>query len=107
MVRSALAVLLAAILFYGAAEAWPLLAGPALRIASPIADSTYPDGIVSVSGTAARIADLTVNGLPILHDADGSFQTTLALPRGGSILTVAATDRFGRTVTARRAIFVP
>ena len=92
---------------YGCIEAWPLIAGPALVITSPVDTATFPGGIVSIQGKAARAAQLTLDGATLLHDQDGTFSSLLTFPRGGSILTFAATDRFGRTVTATRSIFVP
>lgn len=92
---------------YGALEAWPLVAGPTLVIESPENNATFQDGIVRVQGRASRAAQLSLDGAPILHDQDDSFSSLLTFPRGGSILTLVATDRFGRTVTATRNIFVP
>ena len=106
MLRYVLAAVLVGIVMYGLMEAWPLIAGPSLVIASPIDHASYPTGIVSVSGVAKRAAELTIDGAPVLHAEDGSFETVLTFPRGGSILTFTATDRFGRTVIATRNIFV-
>lgn len=92
---------------YGLVEAWPLLAGPMLTLESPIENGTYPDGVVRVVGKAERAARLTINGQAALHDQNGIFAATLAFPPGGSILTVAVADRFGRTITETRTIFVP
>ena len=92
---------------YGLVEAWPLLSGPSLALVVPTDNATFPGGIVSVSGTVARAAQLTLDGAPVLYDQDGSFSSTLTFPHGGSILTFVATDRFGRSVTATRNIFVP
>ncbi len=92
---------------YGGVEAWPLVAGPALSVTLPANDATVPDGIVTVQGKALRAAELTLDGDPILHDQDGSFSSTLTFPRGGSILTLVATDPFGRKVTVTRTVFVP
>lgn len=92
---------------YGLVEAWPLLAGPSLYISSPTENAPYPGGIVSIRGSAPRAAALSLNGAPLLHDRDGGFSSTLTFPRGGSILTFVATDRFGRAVTETRSIFVP
>lgn len=91
---------------YGFIEAWPLIAGPSLVITSPLDNATILGGIVNVTGKAARATELTLNGATVLHDQDGSFSSTLTFPRGGSILTLVATDRFGRKVTATRTIFV-
>jgi len=92
---------------YGLVEARPIIAGPALSITSPSDNASFSDGIVTVSGKAARTAMLALDGAEILHTEDGSFSSVLALPRGGSILTLIATDRFGRRVTATRNVFVP
>jgi len=107
MIRYLIAAMLLVLIGYGLVEAWPLLMGPSLSIASPTNHASYPSGIVSIRGEAARAAVLTLNGAPLLRDQDDSFLSTLTFPRGGSILTFMATDRFGRTVTATRAIFVP
>lgn len=103
--------LLAAVLLilggYGLIEAWPLVAGPSLAIVSPSDAASFPGGIVEIIGKAPRAAQLTLNGAPLLRDQDGNFSSILTFPRGGSILTFVAADRFGRTVTATRSIFVP
>lgn len=103
--------LISAVLFvlisYGLIEAWPLLAGPSLSIISPANNSTFMDGIVNVNGRVVRAATITLNGMLLLHDQRGNFSSTLTFPRGGSILTFVATDRFGRKVTETRSILVP
>jgi len=97
---------LCAIAIYGMVEAWPLLRGPVLSIASPINGATATDGIVTISGKAVRAAALTLNGAPILHEENGDFSSTLTLPRGSSILTLVAVDRFGKRATDVRTVFV-
>ena len=92
---------------YGLVEAWPLLAGPTLSIISPANNASFACGIVSIQGRAARAAQLTLDGAPLLHDQNGDFSSTLTFPRGSSILTFVAADRFGRTITITRTIFVP
>jgi hypothetical protein len=107
MTRYLIGTVLFVLIGYGCLEAWPLLAGPSLVIESPTENASFPEGIVTVQGRAARAAVLMLNGLPVLHDQNGDFSSTLTFPQGGSILTFVATDRFGRTVTATRSIFVP
>lgn len=92
---------------YGLMEALPLMEGPVLSIATPANNASFPNGIVDISGEATRAAVLTLDGAPLLHDQNGSFSSIRAFPHGGSILTFVATDRFGRTVTETRTIFVP
>jgi len=107
MTRYLLVITLFILVSYGLVEAWPLITGPSLSIESPKDGEPFQDGIVTVRGQASRVALLSLNGAPVLHDEQGYFETTLTFPRGASILTLIATDRFGRTVTATRSIFVP
>lgn len=107
MTRFFLIAVLSLLLGYGLIEAWPLIAGPTLVIETPTDGMPFPNGVVTISGVAARASDLEVNGAPVLHEENGRFVSTLTFPRGGSILTFKATDRFGRRVTTTRSIFVP
>ena len=107
MTRYLLISVLVLLAGYGLVEAWPLLAGPSLSVTSPVENASIPGGIVTVSGRALRVAELSLDGAPLLHDEQGNFSTTLTFPRGTSILTLSATDRFGRRVTLTRDIFIP
>ena len=107
MTRHFTIVILVLLAIYGFVEAWPLVRGPTLSVASPADGAAFPNGIVTVSGNVARAAIFTLDGAPLLRDQQGNFSSVLTFPRGGSILTFVATDRFGRTITATRTIFVP
>ena len=107
MTRYLIIGIVALFIVYGFIEALPLIQGPALTIASPVDNAAIDGGIVTVSGQVARVALFTLDGAPLLHDQNGNFSSTLTFPRGGSILTFVVADRFGRTITATRTIFVP
>ncbi len=107
MVRYLLATLVIVLLGYGAVEAYPILAGPSLTLTAPAPFVTATSGLITVTGRAYRAVALTLDGAPVLPDQDGSFSSSLALPSGGSILTLTATDRFGRTITRTREVYVP
>ncbi len=92
---------------YGIIKALPLLEGPALTTEAPVDQATLPDGIVTVSGQADRVALLSLNNVTVDRDKDGRFSETLTFPPGESILTFVATDRFARSITITRSIFVP
>ncbi len=106
MTKYLITVVLVLLVGYGAFEAWPLVAGPSLQISSPIEGASVPGGILDVEGRALRTASLTLDGATLLPDQQGDFSATLTFPSGGSILTFVATDRFGRSVTLTRDIFV-
>ncbi len=107
MIKYLIGVVLIVGAIYGGIKAWPLIAGPKLVIDTPTNNETFSDGIVNVQGRAIRTAEITLNSALVLYDQDGNFSSTLTFPRGGSILTFVATDRFGRSVTLTRSIFVP
>lgn len=108
MGRPIILTILALVLIYGLVEAWPLLSGPRLTVTSPKDGQTVAEGgVVDISGTALRTVALTLDGTPLLADAEnGHFATTLAFPPGTSILTFSARDRFGRSRTTTRTIYV-
>jgi len=107
LVRILVIVIVVGALGYGLLKAAPFLAGPAITLTSPDDGARAPEGIVIVSGVASRAESLLVNGRTVLMHEDGAFETTLVLPRGSAILSITATDRFGRTITKRVTAFVP
>lgn len=105
-IRTIAAVFLFVLLAYGAVASRSILAGPTLSIMSPVRYETLEDGHTRIEGTAHHTETLWLNGAPLLMDEAGNFATTLILPSGGAVLSLTATDRFGREVTERRSVFV-
>jgi len=100
----AVGILLALILGYGLMKAWPLLLGPVIHIDTL---TTADTGLTILSGTAIHTKTLTLNGGTLLIDENGAFSKSLTLPRGDVILSLTATDRFGRERTTRRDVIIP
>ncbi len=98
---------LIALVLYGGLKAWPLLRGPFIALAIPSEYTSSPDGFVTISGVAHNTEALFLNNGPLLIDPTGRVETTLLLPHGGAILTLTATDRFGRATTERRTVYIP
>lgn len=96
MRRLILIVMVALIAGYGLFEARRLLAGPELTILSPLDGSATSTTVVTVEGTAQNIAFLTINDAPSYTDEAGVFVYRFSPPAGYTVVTVAATDRFGR-----------
>ena len=107
MTKYLIGITLLAGALYGVVQVWPLVRGPLLTIASPSNYESVPGGILTVEGRVLRGAKLTLGGSPLLYDQEGTFSSILTFPRGGSILTFEAVDRFGRKVTITRSLFVP
>jgi hypothetical protein len=85
------------ILIYGLFEARRLIEGPQITIDSPQDGSATSSTAVVISGTAENIAFLTIDDKPAYTDEQGQFTDLLSLHPGVTILTVKATDRFGRS----------
>jgi hypothetical protein len=97
-------ILLVLVISYGLVKAFPLIRGPEIVVSEL---STSPEGLTVLSGTAVHTEKLTMNGGTLLIDGTGRFQTTLTLPRGGAILRLTATDRFGRSRTLEQVVVTP
>jgi hypothetical protein len=91
-----IALVLTALLLYGLFEARRLLQGPQLSITSPQDGSAITEKFVIIEGMAQNIAFLTINDAPAFTDEAGNFRKLLSMPPGYTVVSVAATDRFGR-----------
>ena len=107
MTRALIAIVLVLFVAYGIFRGYPLLSGPALIITSPTPYATVSDGFLTIEGTARRTETLTLNGSVLLIDENGHFRTVLSLPSGDAILSLTASDRFGRVVHEQRTVHVP
>ncbi len=105
--RTTAVVVLLILIGYGGFKAWPLLSGPSLSISSPAPYASLPDGYLTIAGTAKHTESLIINDGQVFIDQEGRFSKTLLMPAGGAILTLTATDRFGRSTTERRSVFIP
>lgn len=91
---------------YGLFEARRILTGPVVTIESPRDGSATSSAAVILSGEAQNISFLSVNDRQTYTDERGRFSELLSLPPGFTILTVAATDRFGRKTSRTVSITV-
>lgn len=107
MIRWVVGFVLILLLGYGGFKAWPLMRGPEITLDSPTNYTTFPDGLVTVSGVAHNTEAVFLNDGPLLIDPKGHFYTTLLLPSGGAILSITAHDRFGRSTIVKRHLYVP
>lgn len=106
-IKSVVGLVLLALCGYGLLEARHLIRGPSILIDIPSDYTTFADGFITVAGTAHNSEKLSLNGGPLPIDEEGRFEKIIVLPQGGGILSLTATDRFQRSVTERRMIFVP
>lgn len=99
MRRLLVGLLILLLVGYGLFEARKLIEGPEISIAFPTNGSATSSTAVVVSGMAQNIAFLTINDAPAYTDEFGTFVYRFSPPAGYTVITVAATDRFGRSAT--------
>lgn len=79
--------------------------GPTLTLLEPTT-TRYATSTLTVRGSVTHAVEITVNDFPIDTDRAGNFAYELVIPDGYSILTVTARDRYGRTKSIARELFL-
>lgn len=74
-----------------------LLLGPQLTLTEK-PDILQTERLVVLSGTAANISAIAVNGRPVVTDQAGHFSIPVVLSNGYNVVTLSARDRYGREV---------
>ncbi len=82
---------------YGLYEAQRIVTGPEIALAYPLNGATVSESLMSVSGVAKNITDISLNDKKIFVDEKGNFNEQLLLSYGYNVLSVKAQDKFGRS----------
>lgn len=101
--RLILLIALVAIASYGLFESRRYLEGPVIRIDRPAPGETVAGPAVRVSGHARNLSYLYINGAQAYVDENGTIAWAYTPPKGYTVLTARAVDRFGRS----REVTVP
>jgi hypothetical protein len=101
MKRLLVALVILVVVSYGVFESRRLVKGPTIIIDSPQDGSATTTALVMVTGTAKNISFLSINDGPAYTDEDGKFVYRFSPPLGYTVVTVAATDRFGRRASEK------
>lgn len=97
----------AVVLFFGVIAGYSyyqvadFAAGPEITISTPANGVATTSSFVTVSGSAERIAYLSLNGRQIFTDRDGNFKEPLLLSPGYNIITISAQDKFFRETSTQ------
>ena len=89
-------LILTALFAYGAFQARALLQGPEIAITSPTSGATVNAAMVRVTGNTSRISSIKLNDRSISITESGQFREPVTLSPGPNVITLEATDRFGR-----------
>lgn len=94
-------IIITALAAYGLFQSRTLLEGPQIAINYPHDGATLRDSMVHVKGSTENISAISVNGRTIHVTENGVFQEPIVLSQGYNVVTIRATDRFGRSTTDR------
>lgn len=84
-----------------------LISGPRVQITEEFA-VVQTERQITLIGTAKNITDITINGNPIVTDAEGNFSYTIVLENGYNKTSIRAHDRYGReTVLEKEFVYTP
>jgi len=89
------AVILLALSGFAASRLFSLITGPIINIESPSNWENVKTPSVLFTGTIRHASIVTINDRRIYLSPAGDFKERLPLPRGFSIITVRAEDRYG------------
>lgn len=101
LIRWTLVVIALLFTTYGVTKALPYLLGPSLVVLNPHEGDRVASTTFTVSGRALRSNEITLQGKPITIDTNGYFNEVLVSYAPYTILTVEATDKYGKKVTKR------
>ena len=93
------------ILAYTASRFWGFLEGPTIDVVSPQNGLTATSSLLTIEARAKYIAFITLNDRQIYIDEDGRLFEQLLLQSGYNIISIKATDRFGRKTERRLEVY--
>jgi len=97
----ALILLFILILGYAYFEARNILFGPEIAIETTSGALIVDDPFITISGTALRIHELSMNGRPIDVTEAGAFEEEFLLAEGYNAVVLSARDKLGRSTTKK------
>lgn len=81
---------------YAYLQSREFLRGPQVNIISPKNGETLESALLTIEGAAHNVTSISLNDGAIFVDSDGNFREKLLLLPGYNILTIKASDRFGK-----------
>ena len=97
LIKIGIAIVLAGLIItYAIFRSLPYTKGPHIGIFQPLEGSSIPASTVTIVGRADRVNKLQLNGSPVSMDEQGNFSETVTLFSGTNVLTLDASDQFGR-----------
>jgi cytoskeletal protein RodZ len=104
LATAAIASVILGILGYVALQVFVLVTPPALVVYEPADGKMTTKSVLDISGKTAENTDVSINGVSILTEPDGSFKTQIPLKQGINDLTITATNRLTKQNSITRTV---
>jgi hypothetical protein len=83
---------------YTSYEIQKVVFGPKIYISTPGNGSLISESLVNVSGKTQNVNDISMDDRKIFVDEKGNFNEQVLLSYGYNLLTMKASDKFGRKI---------
>lgn len=90
---------------YSLFQSRKLIEGPVLSVLMPYDGQTIETGHIDITGNAANIAFMYLNGRKIFTDDKGVFHENVLLFPGYNVIELKAEDKFGKSVERQIRIY--
>jgi len=90
---------------YGIWRSRDLLFGIRISVSGISDGMASQDSILTFSGMAKHATAITIDGGTVPLSDSGAWQDTLALSPGYNVVTITASDKFGRTIKNQYRVF--
>lgn len=84
---------------YGVWRAYSLITGPHITITYPHDNDTVSSSTFKISGRVSSVKNISIQGRSIPIDKEGNFNEILVAMSPYTIITLHATDAYGKTIT--------
>lgn len=98
------AAIIGLIIAYAIWRSFSYVQGPKIIIFTPENGSSTASSTATIRGRAERTTGLSLNGNTISVDEQGNWDQTLIVFPGDNIISIKASDRFGRSISQTLSI---
>lgn len=104
--RGFLAILLLGVVTFVGFQVYPLLHGPSLHLETLSQGMHVQEPLIRITGIARHTQDLVLNGKHLPLSPTGAFDEKLLMNPGYNVITLGASDRFGKHSTTTYTVFL-
>jgi len=95
------------ILSYASYQSQNLIKGPVITITEPQNGLSFSQSLIEIDGKTTNVTTIDLDGRPIFVDEKGNFKEKYLLSPGYNIITITASDKFGRSAQKTLELIYP